>query len=269
MSNQIIVVTGGNKGIGYGIIEKLATIFDGAIIFLTARNELLWKAALEKIEKSLNNKKSKIIFHQLDIEDDLSCKIFASYLSNNYGKVDILINNAGIALPNSSPEEQAKVSIGINYYGTKRITSFLLPLFRSGSKVINICSQKGVMKNVYDQRHIEKLKNASSEKEIDEFVEEYILASKNGTRKEQGFPESGYSVSKAAEIALTIFHHRQFYNQGIKFYACCVGYVNTDMTKNEKFLSIDEGIDTPVFLATNSDIPSGTFLYLRKNIDWC
>uniref|UniRef100_A0AC34GHM3 Carbonyl reductase n=1 Tax=Panagrolaimus sp. ES5 TaxID=591445 RepID=A0AC34GHM3_9BILA len=124
------------------------------------------------------------------------------------------------------------------------------------------------MKGKYDQKHIEKLKNASSEKEIDEFVEEYILASKNGTRKEEGFPESGYTVSKTAAIALTMLHHRQYSNLGIKFYACCPGYVSTDMTNNQSFLSIEEGVDTPVYLATDPHVPSGTFIYLRKNLDW-
>jgi carbonyl reductase 1 len=273
MSQRIFVVTGANKGIGYGIVEKLASTVEGAVTYLTARDETRGKAALQELEKSLGNKKkSEIRFHQLDIEDSTSCQKLADYLKSSHNGLDVLVNNAGYAFGNDakeSPEEQAKVTIGINYYGTKQLTSKLLPIIRSGGRVVNVCSSMGVMKSVYDQKHVERLKNASSEKEIDEFVEEYIQAAKDNNRKEKGFPESAYRVSKAAEIALTLLHHRKYSKEkGINFYACCPGYVNTDMTNHNGHLTIQEGADTPTFLATDENAPEGRMVYLRKPIDW-
>ena len=110
----------------------------------------------------------------LDIVDEISCQKLANHLKEAHGGIDVLINNAGIALPTAPAAKQAQISADINYYGTKRIILTLLPLFRAEAKIITICSQKGVMKGNYAQRHIEKLRNASSDKDIDEFMEEYI-----------------------------------------------------------------------------------------------
>uniref|UniRef100_A0AC34G8T9 Carbonyl reductase n=1 Tax=Panagrolaimus sp. ES5 TaxID=591445 RepID=A0AC34G8T9_9BILA len=285
MSQQIFVVTGANQGIGYGIVETLASTIDNAIIYLTARNESRGKEALEKLEKDLGNKKkSEIRFHQLDIEDEQSCKTFAEYLKKTHGQFDVLINNAGFAFQQAateSAEEQANVTIAINYYGTKRVSTHLLPLIKSGGRVVNVCSQAGIMKDVstdkllstfktmqdtYDDKHIQKVKNASSEKEIDEFVEEYKKAAKDDNRKEKGFPESAYRVSKAAEIAYTLLLHHQ--HKDLKINACCPGYVSTNMSNYSGPLSISEGADTPVYLATDSNAPNGDFVYQRKSIPW-
>ena len=143
----------------------------------SARDESRGKAAVEELEKSLKNKKSsEVRFHQLDIEDAASCTKFADYLKKTHDGIHVLINNAGFAFKQDateSAEEQAEVTIGINYYGTKQVSSRLIPLVRSGGRVVFVASQAGVMKDIYEDRHIQKLKNASSEKDIDEFVEEY------------------------------------------------------------------------------------------------
>jgi carbonyl reductase 1 len=270
MSQQIFVVTGANKGIGYGIVETLASTVNNAIIYLTARDESRGKSAVQKLEQSLGNKKkSEIRFHQLDIEDEASAKRFAEYLKKTHGEIDVLINNAGFAFKQAateSAEEQANVTIGINYYGTKKVSTQLVPLIKKGGRVVNVCSQAGIMKDIYDDKHIQKLKNASSEKEIDEFVEEYKQAAKDDTRKEHGFPCSAYRVSKAAEIAYTLLLHRQ--HKDLTINACCPGYVNTDMSSGKGPLTIEQGADTPVYLATDSNAPNGDFVYQRKSIPW-
>uniref|UniRef100_A0AC35FAR9 Carbonyl reductase n=1 Tax=Panagrolaimus sp. PS1159 TaxID=55785 RepID=A0AC35FAR9_9BILA len=286
MSQQIFVVTGANKGIGYGIVETLASTVNNAIIYLTARDESRGKSAVQKLEQELGNKKkSEIRFHQLDIEDEASAKRFAEYLKKTHGEIDVLINNAGFAFKQDateSAEEQANVTIGINYYGTKKVSTQLVPLIKKGGRIVNVCSQAGVMidmskdkemekfkimKDIYDEKHIQKLKNASSEKEIDEFVEEYKKAAKDDTRKEHGFPCSAYRVSKAAEIAYTLLLHRQ--HKDLVVNACCPGYVNTDMSSGKGPLTIEQGADTPVYLATDSNAPNGDFVYQRKSIPWC
>jgi nucleoside-diphosphate-sugar epimerase len=174
MSQQIFVVTGANKGIGYGIVETLASTVNNGIIYLTARDESRGKSAVQKLEQELGNKKkSEIRFHQLDIEDEASAKRFAEYLKKTHGEIDVLINNAGFAFKQDateSAEEQANVTIGINYYGTKKVSTQLVPLIKKGGRIVNVCSQAGIMKDIYDEKHIQKLKNASSEKEIDELL---------------------------------------------------------------------------------------------------
>lgn len=271
----IFVVTGSNKGIGYGIVKSLAQKVQNGMIYLTARNVELGETSLNKVNEELGvNKKSEIIFHQLDITDENSCKTFANYLKKKHGGLDVLINNAGFAFPNAateSAEEQAIKTIGINYYGTKLVSSILQPLIRNSGRVVNVCSQMGIMDKVYSREWIQKFQNVQTEQEIDDFVEQYKIAAKNNNRKERGFPESAYRVSKTAEIAYTLLQSHLLANRNIIVNGCCPGYVSTDMTNFKGPLSIAEGTDTPVFLAIEPEgplLPRGQFVYLRKAIKW-
>ncbi|KAE9550519.1 hypothetical protein FO519_006270 [Halicephalobus sp. NKZ332] len=271
MVHRIFVVTGSNQGIGFGIVETLAQTLDSTIIYLTARDVERGKAAVSKLNDTLGSKKkSDVRFHQLDITKEDSVKEFAEFLKKEHNGLDVLVNNAGFAFKNDATEPasvQADVTIGINYYGTKLISSYLIPLIRSGGRVVNVCSQAGVMQGKYDQKHIDKLKNAADESVIDEFVEEYKRRSREpDTRKEGGFPESAYRVSKAAEIALTLLYQRR--HKDLKINACCPGYVSTSMSSYKGHLTIEQGADTPVYLATSNEAPNGEFLYQRKVIEW-
>uniref|UniRef100_A0AC34Q4H9 Carbonyl reductase n=1 Tax=Panagrolaimus sp. JU765 TaxID=591449 RepID=A0AC34Q4H9_9BILA len=280
MSEKVFVVTGANKGIGYGIVENLAQNVNNGIIYLTARNVELGENAVKKLTTELGSKqKSKIAFHQLEITDENSVKKLAEYLKKTHG---------------------AEVTNNINYYGTKLVSNHLIPLIREGGRVVNVCSQGGVMntktrepnyeefmsqltdqteievykgmydkfmKDKYSQSNIDRLVNAKSEADIDAFVEDYKKSVQNGNPVEAGFPTEAYRVSKAAEIALSLLHHRMYGNK-IRINACCPGYVNTDMTQGRGHLTIEQGADTPSYLATDPDAPSGQFVYLRKIIDW-
>ncbi|VIO91365.1 Uncharacterized protein BM_BM10686 [Brugia malayi] len=226
------IITGANKGIGYGIVKGLAEKLQTAIIYLTARNEKLGRESLDKLIKELgDNRHSDIRFHQLDITDHTSCENFASYLKKEHNGLDVLINNAGFAFKNAAtepPEKQARVTIGINYNGTKQVSDILLPLIRDGGRAC-----------IEDKR------------------------------RENGFPNSAYKVSKAAVIALTFIQAKELKSRNILVNACHPGYVNTDMTSHHGLLTVEEGADTPIYLATlEGNGPTGKFFYKRKEIDW-
>ncbi|KAH7698872.1 oxidoreductaseshort chain dehydrogenase/reductase family protein, partial [Aphelenchoides avenae] len=183
-TGRVFVVTGSNKGIGYGIVRNLAKQVKDAIIYLTARNESLGQEALKKVTEELGSDKvAEIRFHQLDITDEKSCRRFAEHLKNEHGGLDVLINNAGFAYKTAATEsqvEQADVTIGINYYGTKLVSDALTPLIRAGGRVVNVCSQAGLMapttffSTSYSQDRIDYFRNPNLQvKDIDAFVEEY------------------------------------------------------------------------------------------------
>uniref|UniRef100_A0A915ELT5 carbonyl reductase (NADPH) n=1 Tax=Ditylenchus dipsaci TaxID=166011 RepID=A0A915ELT5_9BILA len=272
MSQKVFVVTGANKGIGYGIVRGLAEKLS-AIIYLTARNVSLGQDALKKVNAELGDKnQSDIRFHQLDITDDNSCKSFADYLKKEHDGIDVLINNAGFAFKGDATEsafEQADVTIGINYYGTKTVSKHLVPLIRSGGRVVNVCSRAGIMTNLYSDEHINKFKSFNyTEADIDNFVEQYKKAAKEDNRKEKGFPESAYRVSKAAEIAFSLLQSAQLSSKNIIVNACCPGYVDTDMTSHKGPLTIAEGADTEIYLATDPNAPNGKFVAEREIKEW-
>jgi (+)-neomenthol dehydrogenase len=78
------VVTGGNKGIGFGICRKLAS--NGVVVVLTARDE---KKGLEAVQKLRDS--GHILFHQLDVSDPSSIASLADFIKTKYGKLDILV----------------------------------------------------------------------------------------------------------------------------------------------------------------------------------
>ena len=93
-----------------------------------------------------DQRKSDIRFHQLDITNEDSVKALAEFLKKEHNGLDVLINNAGFAFKVDATESasvQADVTIGVNYYGTKLVSSYLVPLIRSGGRVVNVCSQLG------------------------------------------------------------------------------------------------------------------------------
>lgn len=272
---RIFVVTGANKGIGYGIVKGLATQIQNGIIYLTARDTSRGEAALTKVIAELGNlRQSEVRFHQLDITDRNSVEKFATYLKKEHNGLDVLINNAGFAFKQAATEPaevQARVTISVNYEGTKQVCNILFPLIRSGGRVVNVASQAGLLnRNSYSEEIIKTMSSPSlTVAEIDQFCKDYIEACVKNERKERGFPESAYCISKAALAALSFIQARELKDRNIVLNTCCPGYVNTDMTSHKGPLSIEEGADTPIYLATlKEDEPCGKFVYLRKPINF-
>jgi carbonyl reductase 1 len=273
---KVFVVTGANKGIGYGIVRGIAEQIQSSLIYLTARNPSLGEEALKKVIDELGDRRlGDIRFHQLDITNEDSCRAFANFLNQEHSDgIDVLINNAGIAFRKNATEPagiQAEVTITTNYYGTKLVTKYLEPLIKEGGRIVNVCSQAGIMSGSgYSDTIIAIFRRPDyTEADIDRFVENYKRFAHEETRREHGYPESAYRVSKAAEIAYSQLLARQLNSRNIIVNACCPGYVDTDMTGTHKgHLTIAEGSDTPIYLAVDPDVPSGEFVYKRKAKQW-
>jgi carbonyl reductase 1 len=73
-----------------------------------------------------------VIFHPLDVQSEESSRNIAQWLSQNYGGIDILMNNAGVAKKDVNVEN-ADLVLGTNYYGVKQVTNALMPLLRNST----------------------------------------------------------------------------------------------------------------------------------------
>ncbi|GAU44069.1 hypothetical protein TSUD_368810 [Trifolium subterraneum] len=262
-AKRYAVVTGANKGIGYGISKKLAS--KGVVVLLTARNEERGLKAIERLKKEFDLS-DFVIFHQLDVDDPASVATLVSFIKTMFGKLDILRNGAEIDWKEVGYEtyDLGEKCLKTNFYGVERVTEALIPLLKLSSSptIVNISSRVGLLKNISNEwarTVFSDIDNLTKEK-IDDVLKEYEKDYKEGSLEIKGWPTfaSAYTMSKAALNAYTRLMAKKYPHFHIN--SVCPGFVKTDMNHNTGNLSIDEGVETPAILALlPNNAPSGCF----------
>ncbi|KAL1437126.1 hypothetical protein MTO96_049117 [Rhipicephalus appendiculatus] len=242
-SPRVAVVTGSNKGIGFSIVKFLCQQFEGDV-FLTARDEKRGKEAVAELNKQLLRPK----FHQLDIDDIESIRRFRDFLKSEYGGLDVLVNNAGIAYKQNSTApvaEQAEVTVKTNFFGTLNVCKEFFPLLRPHARVVNSSVTSW---------------------------NDYVQSAKDGTNVEKGWGQSSYNVSKVGVTVLTFIQQREFNadpREDLVVNAVHPGYVDTDMSSHKGPLTPDQGADAATYLALlppNIETPKGEFVWHDRAI---
>ena len=153
-----------------------------------------------------------------------------------------------------------------NYYGSLHATQKFLPLIRDGGRLVNVASMAGFLKN-YSPAIRQQFLSSQTVEDVTTLVEAFRHAVEQGNHTKQGWPSSGYMVSKAGMIGFTrvLAQDKEVQKRGILLNSCCPGYVNTDMTKGRGFRTVDRGAQTPVMLALdNLEGVSGDFWQSEK-----
>ncbi|XP_027906203.1 (+)-neomenthol dehydrogenase-like [Vigna unguiculata] len=286
-AQRYAVVTGANKGIGYGICKKLA--LNGIVVVLTARNE---KRGLEAVERLKEFGLSEVlVFHQLDVTDPPSVAALAQFIKTRFGRLDILVNNAGVpgGLVNGEnvlrkkrgeisdwniivPQnyELAEECVEINFFGAERVTEALLPLLQRSTspRIVNVSSRRGVLKNIPNEwaRGVLSDINNLTNKKLHAVLREFLKDYKEGSLESKNWPPvlSGYTMSKTALNSYTRMLAKKF--PRFRINCLCPDFVKTDLNQNVGFLTIDEGAECPVRLALLPDNgPSGLF-FLKNEV---
>lgn len=136
--DTVAVVTGANKGIGFEIARALGK--QGLHVVVTSRDEGRGRAAIDKLSEL--EPSSSFTYCQADITDGASVRACADTVKEKLGKVDVLVNNAGIAFKgNIFGADEAQATIDCNFKGTKAMTEALLPLIPEGGRIVNVCSE--------------------------------------------------------------------------------------------------------------------------------
>jgi NAD(P)-dependent dehydrogenase (short-subunit alcohol dehydrogenase family) len=140
-NGPIVVVTGANRGIGLEISRQLAT--RGAEVVLTARKSGAGKAAV----KRLAAENLSVQFRPLDVTSGKSIVALREFLKRTYGRLDVLINNAGIIANSDAPGlkvdmETVRVTLETNALGPFHLSQALAPLLRRSkrARIVNISS---------------------------------------------------------------------------------------------------------------------------------
>ncbi|MED6217225.1 (+)-neomenthol dehydrogenase, variant 4 [Stylosanthes scabra] len=285
------VVTGANKGIGFGICKQLAS--NGITVILTARDEKRGLEALHNL-KDLGLS-GHVLFHQLDVTDANSIASLATFIKTHFGKLDILVNNAGItgALVDrdafiailasgvrvdtidwrrivSQNYEYAEAGVRTNYYGVKGMCEALIPLLQlsDSPKIVSVSSSMGKLQHLSNEWAKKMLSDDESltEEKIDEVSNQFLRDFEEGSLETKGWPASlsAYIVSKAALNAYTRILAKKYPSFCIN--AVCPGFVKTDINFNTGNLSVDEGAESAVRLALLPNGNQSGLFFVRSDV---
>ena len=225
---KTILVTGGNRGIGLEICRQLAALDHKVIMGTRSKEKGLAQARTINIDVDVQ---------VLDVTNQEQIESLAGYIREKYGKLDVLINNAGIGVGSNgvinADLTEVKEIMETNFYGPWRLTQKMLPLLEKSTagRIINISSGMGA------------------------------LADLTGSY-------AGYRMSKSALNALTILIANELKSSSIKVNAMCPGWVKTEMGGPEAPRDVAQGADTAVWLSLAEPIESGLFYRDRKVISW-
>jgi NAD(P)-dependent dehydrogenase (short-subunit alcohol dehydrogenase family) len=238
MKQQVALVTGSNRGIGFEIAKQLS--MKKIEVILTSRNSANGEAAVRKIAR---DGVKKVVSMELDISNQVSVDSLLDEVEKTFGRLDILVNNAAILIDkdnvtaSNADLETVKATLETNLIGAWRMCKTFIPLMKKNGygRIVNVSSGVG------------------------EF--EYMATS--------GGYWPAYSVSKASLNALTVMLASELRGTNILVNAVCPGWVRTDMGGSNATRSVEEGAATPVWLATLPDGgPTGHNYYDKKRISW-
>jgi NAD(P)-dependent dehydrogenase (short-subunit alcohol dehydrogenase family) len=152
MERYIAIVTGGNRGIGYETRKELARI--GCHVVLTSRNEVDGWGAVAKLDSGDN-----IVFRKLDVVDTDEIEGLRNWIVNTYGRLDILINNAGVYLDEGVSvfdvdEKTMRRTLEVNFYGAFHLCQAFVPLMRKNGygRIVNVSLGYGAMSEMCSLR---------------------------------------------------------------------------------------------------------------------
>lgn len=246
---RVAVVSGGNRGIGLEICRQLAR--RAIHVVLGSRDVDRGRAAAA----ALAAPGLTIEARRLDVSDEASVAELAGALAAEHGGVDIVVNNAGIAMKGFDAEV-ARATIDVNFFGPLRVTDALLPVMRPGGRVVMVTSALGDRRSVSASLGAQLGKGDLTRGELVALMRKFVDDVRAGRHTAEGWPSSAYAVTKIGLNALTGVLGRELAGdgRGILCNAACPGWVRTDMGGANAPRSVEEGADTPVWLAL---LPAG------------
>ena len=271
-SKKIVLITGSNKGIGFGIIEALLKKKSDLRIILSSRNESLGMKSYNQLLQKYPFAKNDFFYHQLDITKKESISNIISWIKKEFGKIDYLVNNAGLGTHGNHHDLNIHNDVlEVNVYGTINFTEEMIKhdMINKRGKIILVGSIAGNLKYLSSQKLKNEFKDAKTYQELFNLAEEFKTSFRNKTTDKDGWCINTYAVSKMIvnTYARVLSLRNEIESNDISVYAAHPGWVKTDMTGPEAPLSVEQGVVNEVFLL---ELPEGINRYYQgKYFDNC
>jgi NAD(P)-dependent dehydrogenase (short-subunit alcohol dehydrogenase family) len=232
--SRVALVTGANRGIGMEISRQLLQV--GMTVIMTARDASKGQQAAEELARQGNSP----VFIEMDVTSENSVHLACKQALQRFGRVDVLINNAGVYLDEgvsilNVPFSDFQTTFEVNLFGAFLTSQALIASMRQNNygRIVNVSSGYGEM-NATTSAHT-----------------------------------GAYKLSKLALNGLTRLMADGVHGANIKINTMDPGWVRTDMGGSHAPRSPHEGADTAVWLATLPDNgPTGGFFRDRKPVAW-
>ena len=242
-TKKIALITGANKGIGLETARQLGKL--GITVVVGARDLAKGEAAVAELKKDGVDARAV----KLDVDNPSDYEAVKKLIEKDYGRLDILINNAGIMIDNRKSNDTSKTSQDVlrktfntNFFAVVGLTQVLLPLLKKSvaGRIVNLSSILG-------------------SNTLHATPGSFIYDAKT----------FAYDASKAALNSFTIHLAHELKDTKIKVNSAHPGWVKTEMGGEGAQLDVETGAKTSVELATLQDSgPNGAYVHLGKPLPW-
>ncbi len=229
-NGRVALVSGGNRGIGLEVCRQLAE--GGLTVILGSRDE-------ERGRQAAKGLAGEVVARQLDVADAGSVERLAASIENDFGRLDVLVNNAGISNDDGQDGagadlDRVKEALEANLFGAWRLCEAAIPHMRREGygRIVNVSTGLAALEDM-------------------------------------GGGSPGYRISKTGLNALTRILASELRGSGILVNAVNPGWVQTDMGGANANRSVEEGADGIVWAATlPNNGPTGGFFRDRRHTAW-
>lgn len=227
MEKKIILITGANRGIGKEIARQMAAL--NWQVLVAARNFSAAQSVCEEIG-------NEAIALHLDVTNEDNVRVAVEAVTQKFGKLDVLVNNAAImgnASMRSFDLPEIEAAMNTNFMGPIKVSKYFMPLLKKSSdaRIINLSSGMGELSSLHSGGY------------------------------------GAYRLSKTSLNAFTILLASEL-ESSVKVFAMCPGWVQTDMGGKGAPRPVAKGAETAVWLATHDKPVTGKFYRDKKVIDW-
>lgn len=243
IDSKIALITGANKGIGFETAKQMGQL--GYVTLVGARDKERGREA----EYRLQQEGLRALFVHLDVTQPTMINHVQRWIRQQFGKLDVLVNNAAVASDDPHRHQFLKVNmaamreaLGTNFFGAMAVTQAMLPLLMESQagRIVNVSSAMGS-----------------------------LTLNSNPQFLHYRHKPLAYNVSKTALNQLTVHLAHEFMDTNVKVNAVCPGSVSTDLNKGEGQCTAREAADLVLKLATlSNDGPTGKFFGSHGEIPW-